>query len=382
MLLPACSPRNSFPRILGRSSLESTLFVNEQGCAFTCPGFPPEVRSQICGQLKTQGAGQSFQQQGQSARIGRYTLLWRPIEAGVRQRWFLAQVQDESAGVPGNGTTGTAMGWGSAGLVLLLGSALVLLCRITPEMIEARRHQEELAHVMRLGIMGEMATSLAHELSQFHAAILNYLDACSERIRSGHCDPTELLADIEHAATEAERATEVINHTRSFVRKREPCCSLTDINALVTRTGDWLRTDAQENGVRVTNELDHTLPQVMVDAIQIEQVVMNLMRNALDAMSSNAESPRELVVRTVMTSDGLIELSFRDTGTGLTTEVVEHAFEPFYTTKPHGMGMGLAISRTIVESHGGRIWAVSNGDRGATFGFTLPNHTSQASATP
>ena len=366
-------------RILGQSSMESTLLVNERGYGVASRSFPTEVRSRICEQLKAQGAGRAIPQQGEFARIGRYTLIWRPIEAGDSQKWYLTQVQDESAGVPGGGMAATAMGWSSAGLVLLLGSALVLLCRIAPEMIEARRHQEELAHVMRLGTMGEMATSLAHELSQFHAAILNYLDACSERIRSGRYDPAELLADIEHACTQAERATEVINHTRDFVRKREPCCSWVDINALVARAGDWLRTDAQESGVRVINELDRSLPRVMVDAIQIEQVIMNLMRNALDAMSSNAESPRELVVRTAMTSDGLIELSFRDTGAGLTAEAVEHAFEAFYTTKPHGMGMGLAISRTIVESHGGRIWAISNGDGGATFGFTLPIRASQAS---
>jgi C4-dicarboxylate-specific signal transduction histidine kinase len=237
---------------------------------------------------------------------------------------------------------------------------------------EVRQRQAELAHVTRLGTLGEMAAGLAHELNQYYAAITNYVDACAERIRRGPFDSAEVLEDLERAAIAAQRAGEVIDRIRAFARKRGPHRALTDINALVHESVDWLNSDIRRNGVRLIVDPGGDVPAVMADRVQIQQVITNLIRNALEAMGHDSAAARELIIKTRRSDADQIELSVRDSGPGLTSEEMGRVFEPFYTTKPDGIGMGLAISQTIVGAHQGRLWAESNLDRGVTFRFTLP----------
>ena len=236
-----------------------------------------------------------------------------------------------------------------------------------------RQHQAELAHVARLGTMGEMATGLAHELNQPLAAIVNYIQACLERIRAGVGDSDDLLIDMERAAAQAERAGEMIEHIRDFVRKGEPRRTSVDLNSLVRLAAELIDSELRHAGVRVCLDLAEEIPIVKAQDIQIEQVIVNLMRNSLEAMNENEAGTRQLTIHTSRAESDAVELTIRDTGRGLPDETLDRVFDPFFSTKPDGMGMGLSICRTIVEAHGGHLWATSDSDRGATFRFTLPS---------
>ena len=255
-------------------------------------------------------------------------------------------------------------------------TAIIELCRDITARVRAeervRQHQADLAHVARVGTMGEMATGLAHELNQPLAAIVNYLQACLERIKAGVHDPGELLEDVQRASVQAQRAGEMVDHLRDFVRRHEPDHLSVDLNALVRDAVDLVRPELRSLNVQVSMDLADDLPAVQGQAIQIEQTVVNLIRNGLEAMGDDEHGPRRLAVLTSCASGDAVELVIRDTGRGLSEDEFARLFEPFFTTKPEGMGLGLSISKTIIEAHGGRLWASRNLDRGATFGFTLP----------
>jgi len=237
---------------------------------------------------------------------------------------------------------------------------------------QARQRQAELAHVARLGTMGEMAAGLAHELNQPLSAIVNYVQACLERIQSGAGDPSELLSDMEQAAAQAERAGEIVERIRKFVRKPEARRTAMDPNTLVREAADLVKTELRHHEVQLILDLTDPLPKVEADSIQIEQVIVNLIRNSMEAMSETRGDGRRLVIQTSSAGHDAVECAISDTGPGLSADVGERAFDPFFTTKPDGMGMGLSICRTIIEAHGGRLWATPNPERGATFRFTLP----------
>jgi len=241
----------------------------------------------------------------------------------------------------------------------------------------ARQRQEQLAHVARVNTIGEMASGLAHEISQPLTAIVNYTDGCIRRLREERFDPAELLKAMMQVAAQAKRAGDVIQHVRSFITKREPQCLAAEINLVVEQAVALAEIEIAKNGVVIRMDLANDLPAIYVDGIQIQQVILNLLRNATEAMAESAPDTRKLTIRTSLTNgadhngDG-IEVAVSDTGPGLSPESAERIFEPFFTTKPDGMGMGLAISRTIVEAHGGRLWASANPDQGISFCFTLP----------
>ena len=237
---------------------------------------------------------------------------------------------------------------------------------------EARRHQAELTHVARLGTMGEMATGLAHELNQPLSAIVNYIQACLERIRAGVADYDDLLEDMERAAAQAERAGEIIEHMRNFVRKRTSKRTTADVNDLMREAAALVRPEARQSGVEVRLELASSLPPVIAESIQIEQVIVNLIRNGLEAMADSEDGAQHLTISTSRSRNGLVECAVQDAGLGLSEETVERMFDPFFTTKAGGMGMGLSISRSIIEGHGGRLWTEPNPGCGARFVFTLP----------
>jgi two-component system sensor kinase FixL len=242
------------------------------------------------------------------------------------------------------------------------------------EQTEARLHelQSELIQISRLTAMGEMASALAHELNQPLSAIANYLRGCRRLLdKNDPLDRPRLSDALSKAADQAVRAGDVIQRLRQFVGRGETEKRLEPLPALIEEASALALIGARELGVRVTMTFDPACEMALVDRVQIQQVAINLMRNAVDAMR---ESPRrDLQVDVAPAAGGFIAVKISDTGSGITEEALARLFEPFMTTKKEGMGVGLSICKTIVESHGGAIWAVNNPTGGATFTFTLPN---------
>lgn len=229
--------------------------------------------------------------------------------------------------------------------------------------------QAELVHMSRLMAMGEMASALAHELNQPLSAIANYLSGARRLLeRSGASEPRAADA-LEKAADQALRAGEIIRRLRDFLARGEGERRVESLPKLVQEACALAIVGAKESGVRVQYRFEPALDRVVVDRVQIQQVILNLVRNALDAM---VEHPRrELLVMTSAADDGMAMVSVIDTGPGVDETAAARLFQPFVTTKPSGMGVGLSISRTIVEAHGGRIWTEPNPGGGAIFRFTL-----------
>jgi hypothetical protein len=234
-----------------------------------------------------------------------------------------------------------------------------------------QRHQAELAHVARLGMMGEMAASLAHELNQPLYAVKNYAFGCICRLKETVNHDKELVAVLEQINEEAGRAAEIIRRIRAFLQKRETRSVELHVNSLIEEALLHLRMEVQRLRTTVVFEPGQALPAVIGDPIQIEQVVINLVRNGLEAMEQLPADNRRLSIKTLRRGEECVQVDVRDEGTGIREADLEKVFEPFYTTKPEGLGMGLAISRSIVKAHGGRLWATANDDRGCTFHFTL-----------
>jgi two-component system sensor kinase FixL len=234
----------------------------------------------------------------------------------------------------------------------------------------ARQRQAELAHVLRVSTMGEMAAGLAHEINQPLAAIVNYARGGSRRLRAAGGDQAGLGEVLEEIAAEALRAGDILRRLREFVRKeplrREPV----DVNALVTDAVRLMRRGAMDASDAVDLELLPTLPPVNADRLQLQQVVLNLMRNGLEAMQVGGDAGR-LRIRTTLIGEA-VEVSVVDQGTGVPDSIRGRLFEPFFTTKQAGLGMGLSISRSIIDAHGGQLGCKSNSERGATFSFTVP----------
>jgi len=235
---------------------------------------------------------------------------------------------------------------------------------------QGRRHQTELARVARLSTMGEMATGLAHELNQPLAAIANFARGCIRRLRTGEVRPAELIEPLEEVCEQAERAGEIMRHVRDFVRKSEPRMTAVDINQVVRSVVKFTEHEARQHETVVTLQLAQQQPRVWADSIMVEQVICNLVRNAVEAMAETRSQRREILIRTVPHGENLVEIEVVDTGPGIDESVIDQVFDQFFTTKAEGVGMGLSISRSIVESHGGSIRAESRAG-GATFRFTL-----------
>jgi two-component system sensor kinase FixL len=230
--------------------------------------------------------------------------------------------------------------------------------------------QSELVHISRLTAMGEMASTLAHELNQPLSAIANYLKG-SRRLLEGVTDEKLLtMGDaLDKAADQAMRAGQIIRRLRDFVARGESERRVESITKLVEEASALALVGVKDLGIRVQFQFDPEIDLVIADRVQVQQVMLNLIRNAMEAMEG--APARDLVI---MTSDdtGQARISVADSGSGIAPEIAEQLFQPFVTTKRQGMGVGLSISRTIVEAHGGRIWVEANPAGGTIFHFTLP----------
>src|SRR5215813_6079304 len=229
--------------------------------------------------------------------------------------------------------------------------------------------QAELAHVARVATLGEMTASIAHEINQPLGAVVNSASA-SLRWLEAH-KPEEARRSISRVIEESHRASDIIGRIRALVKKAPARKDWLDINETIQEVIMLAHSEVLRNGVGLEVQLSNDIPLIFADKIQLQQVILNLMMNAIEAMNGAGEGPLELVVSSKNDSQGVLVL-VRDSGPGLDPEGLDHLFDAFYTTKPHGLGMGLAISRSLIEAHGGRLWASTNQPRGAVFQFTVP----------
>ena len=234
------------------------------------------------------------------------------------------------------------------------------------------RQLDRLQQTSRLITMGEMASSLAHELNQPLSAIANYNMGCVNRLQANDYRPEELLAAMQKASVQAERAGKIIRRVRDFVKKSEPNRGAVQIAEVVDEVIGFAEIEARKAGVRIGVSVPSDLPAAYADKIMIEQVVLNLVKNAVEAMQSTPRGERELAISARANGKDFIEVNVADRGSGVTAEQSERLFAPFYTTKAEGMGMGLNICRSIIEFHHGRLWTVANPGGGSVFSFTLP----------
>lgn len=237
---------------------------------------------------------------------------------------------------------------------------------------EARQHQDDLAHVARLSTMGEMASGIAHEINQPLTAIATNAHACIRMLES-HSGETERVIDVmERIGSQAARAGEIIRHLRQFVKKEQPELSRIDINEVINEVITLLRTEIRKFEVKIALDLDDRIGKVMALHVQIDQVILNLARNAIEAMADIQEGTRLLSIATSSQQDDYVRVTITDTGPGPDPAVADQLFNPFVTTKPSGMGLGLSISQGIIEAHKGRIFVEPGEGRGARFVFLLP----------
>ncbi len=235
-----------------------------------------------------------------------------------------------------------------------------------------RQQQEKLLLTSRLLTVGEMASTLAHEINQPLSAIASYNQGCVRRLRSGAWDAEEIASTLEKASAQAERAGQVIQRVREFLRNREPTRTAHNVNDVMSGVAKLVELEAEQAQVELKLKLHADLRPVLMDRIMVEQVVLNLVKNAIEAMKNTNLLSRSLTMTTLPSGDDVVEVSITDQGHGITAESEAELFKPFFTTKPEGMGIGLNICRSIVELHEGRLWFSRNAGAGSTFRFTLP----------
>ena len=234
-----------------------------------------------------------------------------------------------------------------------------------------REQQAQLAHALRVRTLGEMAAELAHEVNQPLAAISHYVQGTMRRLEKGQLTMPEIGSALDFIARESERAADVIRRTKRFASTQQPSRIPLNLHKLINEALEMLAHKIREQQIQVELQLADLLPEVVGDELQVQQVIVNLLRNAIESIA-DAQSPRRKIAFLTRADAKCVEFEVTDSGPGLNSRQPECIFEPFQTTKPEGLGLGLSISRTIVEAHGGRLWTVVPFEQGAMFRFTLP----------
>jgi C4-dicarboxylate-specific signal transduction histidine kinase len=251
--------------------------------------------------------------------------------------------------------------------------------QLLAEMAERKRAEDayyeaqaKLARATRMSAMGALAASISHEVNQPLAAVVTNADACMMWLSSEPPNLEEARAAVSCIAQQGTRASDVVQHIRAMFTKAKPERSQVQVNDLIREVGTLIEGAALRNQVLVQTELGNDLPATMGDRVQLQQVIVNLILNGIEAMSGVADRPRRLVIRSRMENSDEVLVAVRDSGAGIDPKNEKRIFDAFFTTKDQGMGMGLSISHSIIEAHGGRLWASNNSDYGATVQFTLP----------
>jgi C4-dicarboxylate-specific signal transduction histidine kinase len=239
-----------------------------------------------------------------------------------------------------------------------------------------RESETNLAHMNRVSLMGELVASLSHEITQPIASARNNVCAAQNFLNKQPLDLGEVREALGCAVYDTDRAGEIINRIRDHIKKAPPRKDHFDLNAAINEVIVFARSAIIANGVSVQTRLAEALFPVHGDRVQLQQLILNLLLNAVEAMGSSEATARELLISTDQGHKGAL-VAVRDSGPGIDPEGLERIFAAFYTTKSNGMGMGLSICRSIVEAHGGRLWAEANEPRGALFQFTLPNASAE-----
>ena len=242
-----------------------------------------------------------------------------------------------------------------------------------------QKAQTELAHVTRVMTLGELTASIAHEVNQPLAAIVTNGNATLRWLGGATPNLSEARQAVERIIKDSYRASAVISRIRTLVKKTPPRNDLVNLNEVIVEVFALAQSEARRNRVSLKQQLENDLPLVRGDRVQLQQVILNLIVNGLEAIAKSKNSARELIVSSKQNEENKVTIAVSDSGEGLDAANLDHVFDAFFTTKPDGMGMGLAISRTIIEAHGGRLWATSNSPRGAVFQFTLPVNAESAS---
>ena len=292
----------------------------------------------------------------------------RPMESEVRLRrtdglytWFLVR------NVPVRDEGGIVVRWYGSGIEIEDRK------RAEQERERLRRLEAEIAHINRVSVLGELTASIAHDVKQPISATISNASACLRWLNRDPLDVDELRRTAQSIINDGWRAAQIIDRVRSLYKKASPKRELLEMNEIVREMVSLLQSEAARHAVSIRTDLATEVPRITADRVQLQQVFMNLMLNAIEAMK---EAGGVLAINSQMEAGGL-RVSVSDTGVGLPAEKADQIFDAFFTTKPQGSGMGLAISRSIVESHGGRLWATPNDGAGATFHFTLPGGVEQ-----
>jgi C4-dicarboxylate-specific signal transduction histidine kinase len=252
------------------------------------------------------------------------------------------------------------------------GTDVTALMRAQEEHERLRQLEADLAHMNRLGMMGELAASLVHEITQPIASARNNARAALNFLDQQPSDLGEVREALSCVVGDADRAGNIIDRIREHIKKAPPRKERFDLNAAINEVIVLARSAIGENGVSVQTRLADGLFPIQGDCVQVQQVVLNLVLNAVEAMGSVEAGARELVISTEQAKTGGVLVAVRDSGPGIDPEHLERVFQAFYTTKSSGVGMGLSICRSIIDAHGGRLWTEANEPRGAVFQFTLP----------
>lgn len=237
---------------------------------------------------------------------------------------------------------------------------------------KARLRGQQLAHVFRLSTMEEMASGMAHEISQPLAAIVNYTRGCVRHLENSHHDRDQLLGIMQKAVAQAERAGEIVQRLKNFFCKGQLIKTSCKLNNVIRETANLMKNELSQSKTKIDFEFDKNIPFIFIDKIQIQQVLLNLVQNAIEAMNESHTKERRIHIQTKSIHTDTIEITITDTGPGFSKELIHKAFMPFFTTKAHGRGMGLAICRSIIEAHGGQFTINPNTSSHSWIRFSLP----------